>query len=205
MIKKSITIAAILLLALCNLTTGCSDDKKVENANSQKAEQKQTEKEIIIEPIDVKIEYVVEKTDGGKYRVSGTTNLPDNTEVMISLSNVRMVEDSLGIDSKQPDKMTDAQFKKLHESSYKGGSNVKIKDGKFSVPFSGKNLAPGQYDLSISMSSTAQTDETVKKLIGNKGENLTGKFVKTTSSTGNKLVVVGKRSKIRCMESPPSV
>lgn len=192
MIKKSITIAAILLLALCNLTTGCSDDKKVENANSQKAEQKQTEKEIKIEPIDVKIEYVVEKADGGKYRVSGTTNLPDNTEVMISLSNVRMVEDSLGIDSEQPDKMTDAQFKKLHESSYKGGSNVKIKDGKFSVTFSGKNLAPGQYDLSISMSSTAQTDETVKKLIGNKEENLTGKFVKTTSSTGNKLVVVEK-------------
>lgn len=193
MIKKTITFVTILMIALCYLTAGCTDDKKVEKNNVQKTEQKQVAKEDKIGPIDVKIDYVVEKIDEGKYKVSGTTNLPDNTDVMIKLSNVQIVEESLGIDPEQPENMSDAQFKKVHEGSYQGGSNAKVRSGKFSIIFSGKNLSSGQYDLSLSVSSTAQTDEAVKKLIGDKGENLTGKLVKTTSSTGNKLVGVSER------------
>jgi hypothetical protein len=89
-------------------------------------------------------------------QIFGTTNLPDETELIISLA---------GND---------------YHSAYK----VKVADGNFSskqFSFDGKPLVAGTYTVEVLMSSALLLDDEIQKRIGKHGEMLTGPYVSKTS------------------------
>jgi hypothetical protein len=92
--------------------------------------------------------------------VHGATNLPDGSELIVSLSRP--------------------------ESGYTADSKVTVQDGSFTTErFSagGEPLNSGIYTIEISMSLAALQPEQVQAVIGDHGQKMTGKFV-TTSPVG---------------------
>ncbi len=96
------------------------------------------------------------KTDGkNKPSVTGITNLPDGTDLMISIIR--------------------------KESSYSGGIKSKVLNGKFNAgPFSqyGNPLNPGKYSLEITVPYAQVQPKRILPLIGNRGEKLEGPLSK---------------------------
>ncbi|MCE5287503.1 MAG: zinc ribbon domain-containing protein [Pelosinus sp.] len=94
----------------------------------------------------------------GQVQIFGTTNLPDDTELVVVLTNMY----------------------------YYGESKVAVKNGNFSsklFSISGKPLGAGEYTVEVSMNSALMQDEKIQKQIGKHGEMLTGPYVsKTTGS-----------------------
>lgn len=103
------------------------------------------------------------KTDDGRAVVSGETNLPDDTELLISLSS-----DTTGFR---------AQDKSIV-------SNQKFSAGPFG-PESG--LSAGNYIVDVIMPIASVQPENVQSIVGNNGQHLTGPLVKD-SSWGGKTV-----------------
>lgn len=111
------------------------------------------------EAFTVEIGHTITKVGDHKYQIDGTTNLPDNAELIIG----------------------------LRSPEYSGSSKQIVSDGQFSTVLSGENLNPGDYDLSISMSvAKFQKGAGVVERIGAKGENMQGEYVTTgiTASLG---------------------
>lgn len=149
-------------------------------------EQQPTQIPLASKEIDVQLNYTVTNV-GGKYKVSCETNLPDGMELMVTLDNSDTVAAKYGITAKG-EKLTDAEFKTLMDNSYNGQGTSKVENGKFEVTFSGDNLLPGEYKLTISSTlAKLQKDASVKEKLGNNGANLKGKYVVDTSD-GNKLI-----------------
>ena len=192
MFQKKRIIATILTLFVLSLmlVSGCGN-KKEQTSDPPKAAQKQE-----TGLLSVELNYQMEALGNGKYKISCTTNLPDNMEMMVSLSNQKSVRKQLGISEDLPaDKLSDEQFKKLTSMSFTAQSKIKVKDGKFAATLGGEKLIPDEYDLSISSSAMKlQSDETVKKKLGMRGENLTGKYV--VDGTLGKTVKLS--DKVRC-------
>lgn len=116
--------------------------------SADKEKEEEVTKEIIV-TMDVK-----EIADAGKVQFEGTTNLPDGTELLASLSN---------------------------NDGYGGQSQVVVNNGKFKTEeFSkgGKALESGTYKIEILMPIASVQPEPVKELIGENSENLKGEFVK---------------------------
>lgn len=105
------------------------------------------------------------KTEGGsKPIVTGVTNLPDGTDLMITISRT--------------------------ESQYMAQDKVKVKAGIFrSVEFSqkGSGLNPGKYTIEVSMPVAAVQPPNTWPVIGNDGARLEGNLVKK-SKYGGKVV-----------------
>lgn len=104
---------------------------------------------------DVTLEIKIETNGASKPKILGETNLPDGTELMISLSG--------------------------KTSNYNGQDKTKVQSGKFeSSEFSsdGKNLLSGQYDVDVTMPIPSTQSPSVRAVIGEKGENLKGSLVK---------------------------
>jgi len=104
---------------------------------------------------DVILQFEIETNDALKPKITGETNLPDGTELMISLSGKTV--------------------------KYDGQDKAKVQSGKFeSSEFSldGKNLQAGQYDVDVVMPIPAVQSPSVRAVIGEKGENLKGLLVK---------------------------
>jgi hypothetical protein len=103
------------------------------------------------------------KSDGtAKPTIHGSTNLPDDTVLMISIDRTA--------------------------NSYNAQGKVKVKNKKFiSSEFSdrGKDLAPGIYSLDITMPISNVQDQSVRDIIGQDGENIKGKYVKKSMFGGN--------------------
>ena len=91
------------------------------------------------------------------------TNLPDETKLMLTLSD---------------------------GNQYRGQANVAIKSGKCkSDSFTNKgNKLRGEYTLEISMPIATVQPDSVRKLIGNKGENLSGDLVVSGTLEGEKMI-----------------
>ena len=90
--------------------------------------------------------------------VSGQTNLPDGTELMITVSR--------------------------KESSYLAQDKVKVNGGKFrSQQFSqrGVNFNPGKYSVQVLMPFPSGQSKSVRAIVGEHGENLKGALVKHES------------------------
>lgn len=101
------------------------------------------------------------KWDGNAVKFAVETNLPDDTELMLSL--------------RAGDYNT--------ESNYTGQTKVTVKDGKAeSDGFSNKGeKLTGDYDLSVSMSLPKLQADNVRAVIGENGEYMTGALVEKAS------------------------
>jgi len=87
--------------------------------------------------------------------VTGKTNLPDGTELMVRISRAH--------------------------SNYSAGTKVKVASGAFrSEQFSqhGDDLNPGTYKVEISMPGAPLQTDAVRAVIGMKGEKLSGPLVR---------------------------
>ena len=118
--------------------------------------------------LEVEIDVTGQRKDNGVV-FSITTNLPDTSELLLTLSNGDPSDINTSLTAQE---------------------KITIKEGKASsAPFlSEVSTLNGDFDLCVSMSiPTLQTDE-VRKVIGEKGENIKGKFV--TKSTVNDSNVV---------------
>lgn len=99
--------------------------------------------------LNVSVKVVLE--GGDTPTVVGTTNLPDGTELLVTVSR--------------------------KASSYMGQANTTVSAGSFRAgPFSqhGAALNPGQYVVSVGMGSAAQQPEAVRTIIGEDGGKLDG-------------------------------
>lgn len=96
--------------------------------------------------------------------IFGTTNLPDDVELMITIAR--------------------------KESQYMAQDKVKVKDGAFrSAEFTqkGKSLNPGRYTIEVTMPNAAFQPPNTWPTIGNEGGKLDGPLVKK-SPYGGKIV-----------------
>lgn len=135
------------------LVSGLNDLKKF-----MFVDMKDVKSNIATEEIDVYIN-VSTSIDDGKASFSIDSNLPDDTKLMLTLSD---------------------------GNQYRGQTNVTIKSGQCqSDLFSNKGeKLSGEYSLEISMPIASVQPDTVRKLIGNSGENLRGDLV-VPNSIGN--------------------
>jgi hypothetical protein len=105
----------------------------------------------------------LERNSSGEVRVLGNTNLPNQMELMLDLRNR-----SIG---------------------YFAQDKVNVANGSFtSAWFSnrGKSLPVGTYEVTISSPLPTFQPESVRKIIGKDGENLSGKIVK--NKLGSKVI-----------------
>ena len=176
--KKGLSIAAVsvgglfLLLSIVAAASGPSENKSTDSKTESVKEQVETPTPTPVEEhskagiaeedntetkgLDVTITPTA-KWVGNSVKFSIETNLPDDTELILSLST--------------GDYNTD--------DTWTGESKVRIKNGKAtSKGFSdkGKKLT-GDYDLSVSMSIPSTQKETVRAVVGEKGEYLNGPLV----------------------------
>ena len=94
-----------------------------------------------------------------------STNLPDGTVLMLTLKN--------------------------EAENYTGQTKATVEGGSAESEGFGKNggaLPSGNYILSISMSLPKLQSEAVQKIIGSKGENLSGQYVKKDGTTNSNYV-----------------
>jgi len=87
--------------------------------------------------------------------VSGETNLPDGSAIMVAVAR--------------------------QEMPFSAQAKAVVAGGRFKTePFSdnGKDLRPGRYDVTITMSMAGEQPATVQSVVGKHGEKLTGKLVK---------------------------
>jgi hypothetical protein len=113
---------------------------------------------------DVRLNAEVTKADGGRVVVSGQTNLPDKTNLLITLSN-----EAVGFTAQ--DKAT-------------------VGDGRFSAgPFGQQSsgLSAGHYTAEIVMPIPRVQPTEVQAVIGDVGQHLTGTLVQD-ASVGGKVV-----------------
>lgn len=102
------------------------------------------------------------KSDGGtKPSISGVTNLPDGTDLMLTITR--------------------------RESSYSAQNKFKVVSGKFkSAPFTfgGEQLNPGLYKVVISTPIATLLPASTWSVVGEQGEKMSGPLVTKTSFGG---------------------
>lgn len=180
-IKRVTGIVCIVSLVLASALTPTPE--KTASAPQPKQEEKAQPKQE--DPtIHVQLDYKIEKLGEHKYKVSGTTNLPDGIELMLTLSNQYRIQAEMGIPADTPpEKMTDEQFKKLMDTGYRGSDKPAVVNGKFESTFTGDKLNPGEYELTFSTPMwKILKNEDVKKKLGENGKYLDGKGVVSESS-----------------------
>ena len=136
---------------------------------------------------EVSLTYTVEKLPDGNYKVIGTTNLADDILLTVELSNQEVYKTEVLKLSPNTvvDKMTNTQMESMLKNSYKGEKTKPVKNGTFEVVFSGKNLKPGKYELSIISPSIKSQPKKIMEIYGAEGEKLKGNFVKKSSLGSN--------------------
>lgn len=111
--------------------------------------------------LDVTVEATLVPKGAGQAVVEGTTNLPDGMSLWVELRN--------------------------EKTGYFDQAKAMVKGGRFvSEPLgenraSGKKLVPGKYRLEVSMPGPEQQPADVQRVIGKRGELLTGRLI----SVGN--------------------
>ena len=137
--------------------------------------------------IEVSLAHAVEKLPDGKFKVIGTTNLADDFLLTVALSNQEVYKTEV---LRLPphtggERMTNKQIEDMLKNSYRVEKRKSVKNGKFEVVFSGKNLKPGKYELSISSSAMKNQPKKIIEIYGAEGEKLKGKFVKNGTLRSN--------------------
>ncbi|MCL6272252.1 hypothetical protein M3P05_20230 [Sansalvadorimonas sp. 2012CJ34-2] len=129
-----------------------------------------------ISAIEVQFTQAASLNNDGKLIISGTTNLPDSTSLLISLDN--------------------------ETTGFSAQSKATVNGSEFiSEPLGPKTgLADGSYTVNILMPNPRGQAEKVRKLIGDKGQNISGKLV-VPSSLGFNVVDFNFNIKIGSEES----
>ena len=115
--------------------------------------------------LEVVIEADVVISDLKTLRVKGKTNLPDETEVMIHLS--------------------------CPDVNYSAGDKAVVMNGQFESSSFGdarrplQRLGDGQYLLEVSTPDVSSLNQSVAKVLGEMGRNMTGKLTKFDEVFGN--------------------
>ncbi|MGG3152448.1 hypothetical protein ABER99_21340 [Paenibacillus glucanolyticus] len=134
----------LLLSAILLVISGCSSKEDLVASN-------------ITINISVKEEFDVDN----RLKFSGTTNLPNDMELILSVSG---------------------------EEGYSSQTKVYITNGLFESEWftnKGEGLSPGSYNLRLSSPTANVQPESVQDLIGEQGANLTGEYVVSNDTWGN--------------------
>jgi hypothetical protein len=156
--KKFLLLASMLSIGLS--ISACSDG----GGNSDQPSTQAPVSPTAIMSEDVRLNAEVTRTDNGRLLVSGKTNLPDKTTLLVTLSN-----EAVG---------------------YTAQDKATVTDGRFSAgPFSqqSRGLETGHYTAEIVMPIPRVQPTEVQFVIGNVGQHLTGGLVQD-SSVGGKVV-----------------
>jgi hypothetical protein len=115
--------------------------------------------------LEVTLAAQAEISDVKTLRIKGKTNLPDETKLMIYISCPE-----IGYEAGDPTFVTNGQF----ESSWFSNSKRPL-----------NRLGDGKYIVEISTPTVEVLDESVKKVLGENGRNMTGNLVKFDEVFGN--------------------
>ena len=115
--------------------------------------------------LEVTLEAKSEISDLKTLQIKGKTNLPDGTELMIHLSCPE-----IGYDAGDPSIVTNGHF----ETGWFSNSTRPL-----------NRLGDGKYVLEISTPTVNVLDESVKKVLGERGRNMTGKLIQFDEILGN--------------------
>ena len=149
--KNIIFILVVILIVL--ITSSCSDTK---NDKAQATLSKQIEKialplEVMTEIVEIEAEATV--TEDKRIIVKGTTNLPNSTDLFITVNNEKI------------------DFRVTYQTS--------VSNNHFSTSPLGEStgLLDGNYTIEILMPTPSVQPKTVQAIIGEEGEHLSGPLV----------------------------
>lgn len=151
----------ILPFILLNLLSLACSNPNLVTENKPTAASPTTQPAIAAADIEVRLTFDIKSVNNGKLKISGETNLPDGTNLMV------------GIDGKSV--------------NFRGSVTVQVSNGRFETEeFSDKGMPfpPGQYLGSIVMPLSHTQNPAVRAVIGDKAERLKGKLVDTSDSMG---------------------
>lgn len=159
-----------------------NEDNSVSNTEEDKLtindveEQEEVEEKVFNEKKENINVFINEEVinDNGKIRLKLNSNLPDGSELMITLSG--------------------------KNTNYIGQNKVVLKNGEAeSEEFSnrGEAMESGEYNLSISLSLARLQSDEVRAVIGEDGEYLTGNIVKKSSIADGNVVDMEKVIRIK--------
>jgi hypothetical protein len=162
-------LTAFLLVALVVLACKVSDNRTIsQNSNASPQLASTASPQVQIQPLDkgVVLTFRIETNGTRRPTIVGETNLPDGTDLMIS------------IDSRT--------------TRYNAGSKALVQGGLFESETFSKDdsgLEAGQYTAEVSMPVAFVQSQSVRTVIGEKGENLKGSLVEQ----GNLGVTVSRK------------
>lgn len=151
----------IFIFSLAFILSGCSQPKETET-QEEVTEVEEVEEVVVNSEINVTMDLEIVENQG-RVEFIGKTNLPDETEIMVTLTNY---------------------------NGYKGQDETYIQDGSFTAgPFSDKDFAlpNGTYNVRITTPIARLQPDSVKKILGDKGVNLVGDLITYDSTFGNLL------------------
>ena len=142
-------ISALLVLTL--FLVSCSEESTAPTQKPSKVENEPIVTQHMAEAVTIEAQAV--STPDGRVSVYGNSNLPDGTKLLVTLSNEKM--------------------------RFSAQDKTSISNGQFSfVPLGSKTgLRPGSYVVEIIMPIPSVHPEHVKKIIGDKGQYLSGPLV----------------------------
>jgi hypothetical protein len=154
-------LAGLLLVALVALACKTSDNRTIsQNSNASPRPSSTASPQVQIQPLDkgVVLTFAIETNGTRRPRIAGDTNLPDGTDLMISIDS--------------------------GTTRYNASSKAVVQDGHFqSETFSKDNsdLEPGQYTAEVLMPVALVQSPSVRAVIGEKGEHLKGSLVEQSN------------------------
>lgn len=120
-------------------------------------------------PLNVEIACTGETDESGKTYFTIQTNLPDHTNLVITVSGASIEQDD------------------YTNTNYSAQSEAIVEDGKaVTGPFSNNSspLIMGEYNITVTMPYAGTQPKNVQRRIGEKGENLQGEFVVNSDNDG---------------------
>ena len=175
MVSRKLAAGVLAALMATSIFAGCGDSNKATSSQPQKQEQKAE----VPSKIDVTLDPQV-KHEGNNVILEATTNLPEGTEVTLTLTNryTKLVE--MGYDENfEPSKLPEDKAKEWENTTYNFSQKVAVTNGKLTTKaFPADKLKPGKAELSAIMVLPRLQSDDVKAKIGADGENLTGSLFK---------------------------
>ena len=157
------TIFTLIVIFIGFITSSCSDteNEKVQATPTKQAEKVALPQKVMTEIVKINAEATV--TEDKRIVIKGTTNLPNSTSLLISLSN--------------------------ENSGFGAQDKVNVSNNHFSTSPLGKTtgVPDGHYTIEILMPIPSTQPETVQAIIGNQGQHLIGPLVED-SKWGGRIV-----------------
>jgi len=158
-------VGGIIILVIIIAIAGSGEKKETElEQQSQSTPQEQVQPEIT----DYDIQFTAEHLGSRKFKVDGTTNLPNGAKIHITVYD----EDYFEHDKADPDW-------RLENLTHFGDSAI-VKNGKFAKTLTALAIeAPmksDKYEVEVSFNPRAQTNS-IKKIVGENGEYLGGNLL----------------------------